>query len=294
MLEGYPHDDIYLMVEDEFHTIAQTFTQHLHHAEYQRLKKKAREAALPTFHATDDMRIETKRKLEARALRGRQKGAVADVTTVDGVDLRDEDGPDDGGDDDPWLGTSLAGLMADADGLKKEKEKKTALVGLERIQSSTRAARGFGRDVGGDTPAGRKEKMSVFDIFASDGKGRDVASVEEEQERGSEEDGLDHPPRRVKETLARPVSQHNSKQVTYRRTVQSTHAVTTVPEPQSRTREPSIAARRLFDSFDDFDTSNKTSRITKNPQTPPSSRRTNPKQTKARKMQMNDIPTFLV
>ncbi|KAF4549169.1 Hypothetical protein D9617_23g005840 [Elsinoe fawcettii] len=44
--EGYSADDIYMMVEDEFLSTAQLYTQHLHHAEYQRLKKLAKQREL--------------------------------------------------------------------------------------------------------------------------------------------------------------------------------------------------------------------------------------------------------
>ncbi|KAF2152294.1 hypothetical protein K461DRAFT_278512 [Myriangium duriaei CBS 260.36] len=41
--EGYDADDGHMMVEDEFLATAQLYTQHLHYAEYARLKKAARE-----------------------------------------------------------------------------------------------------------------------------------------------------------------------------------------------------------------------------------------------------------
>ncbi|KAF2219109.1 hypothetical protein BDZ85DRAFT_299069 [Elsinoe ampelina] len=49
MREGYAADDIYMMVEDEFQSTAKLYTQHLHHAEYKRLQRLAREreAAAP-------------------------------------------------------------------------------------------------------------------------------------------------------------------------------------------------------------------------------------------------------
>ena len=42
MHPGLNADDIYVMVEDEFLATAQLYTQHLHQAEYQRLKALAR------------------------------------------------------------------------------------------------------------------------------------------------------------------------------------------------------------------------------------------------------------
>ncbi|KAL9627587.1 MAG: hypothetical protein Q9164_007560, partial [Protoblastenia rupestris] len=171
-MEGYDHDDIYIMVEDEFHSVAQTFTQHLHHAEYQRLKKKARAAAPPTFQPTDQMRTEGKKKLEAKALHSKQKNAVQNITN--GINFSAEE--DEEQDDDPWLGTSLAGLMTDSN-----VQKRTALVGLEKMQSTTRAAKGFARGMG-DNPPGRKEKLSALDMSAGQRKGKENAINGQEHE----------------------------------------------------------------------------------------------------------------
>lgn len=43
MKEGFDQDDMWVMVEDEFLETAKQFTRHLHHAEYQRLKRLTRE-----------------------------------------------------------------------------------------------------------------------------------------------------------------------------------------------------------------------------------------------------------
>ncbi len=292
MAEGYDGDDIYIMVEDEFHSVAQTFTQHLHHAEYQRLKKKARDTAPPTFQPTEQMRAGMKKKLEARALHARQKDAVRNITN--GINLSVED--DEEQDDDPWLGTSLAGLMTDA-----HYPKKTALVGLEKMQSTTRAAKGFGRGLG-DSPPGRKEKMSVSDIFARQRKGKENAIS------GQEHENVEHEPkhfRRVQANASDPRAQENPSngELEVRResdTKQKRTLTTTTDPPSTKTaadsmshsrfREPSVSARNLFDEFDDF---NHTASIIKKPRPLPSRKTHKSKQTD-RKMQMNDIPTFLV
>ena len=294
MKEGYDGDDTYIMVEDEFRSVAQTFTQHLHHAEYQRLKKKAKNAAPPTFPPTGTMRAETRKKTEARALRVRQKDALGDFTN--GVTLSAAE--DEEQEDDPWLGTSLAGLMTD-----RNNSKRMALVGLEKVQSSTRAAKGFGRGTG-DTPADRKEKMSVFDIFSPQSKGSgDVL----EQEKGTQEDDLN--PSEATIRPSRPTSRGNlfSKESSAsHRHISGAASSTATPnrEPptaegphgtsQAQSRRPSVAARRLLDDHDNFEGSEEHSHPSTNHRHPSSRKNHKSKATTDRKTQMDDIPTFLV
>lgn len=47
MREGYDADDIYRMVEDEFESTARMFTQHVHYAEYERIRANQRLASTP-------------------------------------------------------------------------------------------------------------------------------------------------------------------------------------------------------------------------------------------------------
>jgi hypothetical protein len=295
MMEGYDHDDVYLMVEDEFHSIAQSFTQHLHHAEYQRLKKKARDAAPPTFQPTKNMSAETRKKLEARAMHAKQKDTVANLTN--GLNLSDGDEEQE---DDPWLGTSLAGLMTDAN-----VQKRTALVGLEKMQSDTRAARGFGRGTG-DSPAGRKEKMSVFDVFARSGKAK--GSITEEQKQESRVSALGDPPG-AKATISKPKRQENpgshNPGISHKSALKAPGSLTatepasstlhaTDPSSHTRSRQPSVAARRLFDNFDKLDELERRTHPARKAGSPRTRRDSKPVQRKERRMQMHDIPTFLV
>ena len=295
MKEGYDREDIYIMVEDEFASIAQSFTQHLHHAEYQRLKKKAKNAAPPAFQPTGAMGVEARKKMEARALHVRQKDALGNITN--GVDLSADEDEEQG--DDPWLGTSLAGLMTDTNNLKR-----TALVGLEKVQSSTRAAKGFGRGTG-DSPANRKEKMSVFDIFSAQKKGSDKGLGQEDGT--SEEDS--NPLPQVTAAPSRPTLRQTSgsRQVgeSLRRTSKAgSSAAVSQPQspklkardrsPQARVREPSVAARKLLENFDNFEESEETLYVSRKPKISPSRKERKSKPAKSRKMQMNDIPTFLV
>ena len=205
MMSGYDRDDIYMMVEDEFQSVAQDFTRHLHRAEYRRLRQRAKEAkALRRGNDSEDgeggwmtqtrsgidgeLRVETKLALQSGALRAKQgrtldkvlsggsipstsataagPGNISTVANVLPTDSDTDEGEVDDEDDDahdndnsnrqdtakhskgskndkkdvniqdPWAGTTLATLMSAASPPRK------ALVGLQAIPSSTKAAKG--------------------------------------------------------------------------------------------------------------------------------------------------------
>ncbi|KAI1857456.1 hypothetical protein JX265_011191 [Neoarthrinium moseri] len=106
MREGLDGDDMYRMVEDEFYYTAQRFTAHLHAAEYQKLKDKAkshnaatiRDITRPVVGQVSDL---VQKKLD-RAARLKQQKLVKRVTADD------EDTEED---DTYHKGTSLFGLM---------------------------------------------------------------------------------------------------------------------------------------------------------------------------------------
>ncbi|RMZ76015.1 hypothetical protein DV738_g5164, partial [Chaetothyriales sp. CBS 135597] len=139
MREGYDADDIWMMVEDEFQTLAHSFTRHLHHAEYKRLMQMAKQDAAkrkeellsslhhPTGESIQLAPRQAKRKLERAALTALQQDSLDHHQSGD-----------------PWRGTSLQGLMATGS------RQRRSLKGLDRMPSSTRAARGFSRSKGGD------------------------------------------------------------------------------------------------------------------------------------------------
>lgn len=136
------------MVEDEFYAIAQSFTQHLHYAEYVRRKKETKaqsaraigEIERPTDGRTVMLK-ETKHKKEAEALAARQNAGLEQLAGQD--DGNDEDDDDD--DDDTWAGTHLHGLLTSP-------RKVRSLVGAHAMKSSTRAAAGFGQAAGANAP----------------------------------------------------------------------------------------------------------------------------------------------
>lgn len=154
LIEGFDNDDIWMMVEDEFYAVAQTFTQHLHYAEYIRRTKEAKlqnAARIQDFSRSADgvtpMSEEAKKKREAEALAERQKKGLGHEEEKKGAGsggeegaggLDDDDDDDDDAlfQDDAWAGTSLYDLMISP-------RKARSLVDSRGIKSSTKAAAGY-------------------------------------------------------------------------------------------------------------------------------------------------------
>ena len=161
MRPGLSADDIYIMVEDEFLSTARLYTQHLHHAEYVRLKRlaatrKTSPSATSISRPVDSitkMREETKRRKEAEKqarkvkdgiekLVGEAERKLADTQTqAEGseVEFEEEERMDA-----PGIGTVLGDLMKTG-----PRRGGGGLGGLEGVKSSTRAAKGFGRGESG-------------------------------------------------------------------------------------------------------------------------------------------------
>ncbi|KIV92456.1 hypothetical protein, variant [Exophiala mesophila] len=135
MHDGFQADDIYMMVEDEFQTVAQSYTAHLHQAEYKRLMREARnKPSKPLPEPASPMSKTAKNRLKSVILQKKQKDALRQVM---GTDLQDQQDADDVVD--LWSGTSLAQFMSG------NSQGKTSLIGLERISSTTKAGSGFAR-----------------------------------------------------------------------------------------------------------------------------------------------------
>ncbi len=136
------------MVEDEFYSVAQSFTQHLHYAEYIRRKKEAKaknadtiaDIARPTDGGTP-MSDEIKKKYAAEDLKTRQKEGIDGALGKQAGDGRDEDAGDDFEAENSWAGTHLQDLMLSPRRVR-------SLVGLQKVKSSTRAAAGFSQSSG--------------------------------------------------------------------------------------------------------------------------------------------------
>ncbi|KAA8648278.1 hypothetical protein EYZ11_009992 [Aspergillus tanneri] len=180
LIEGFDNDDIYMMVEDEFYAVAQTFTKHLHYAEYRRRKKEAKlqnaaaiqDLARPTDGVTP-VSDATKRRETADALSTRQKAGLEKIQSkrpaVDS-ETSDDDIEDDLALDETFAGTSLHDLMMSP-------RKAKSLVGMQGIKSSTRAAAGFSQ--ASNNGAG----VTRADHEGADGNGG--------EETASEDDDLD-------------------------------------------------------------------------------------------------------
>jgi hypothetical protein len=160
MHDGYDRDDIYIMVEDEFQTVAQSFTAHLHQAEYKRLVKEAKEAgpkALP--EPTSPISKQAKNRLQATKLKKRQDDTLRRTGIVRTTAAEE----DEENLTDLWSGTSLAPLMISGS------QEKRSLVGLQGMSSSTKAGHGITRSQGSqslvqisaDRPCSGDSAMSV-------------------------------------------------------------------------------------------------------------------------------------
>ena len=179
MREGLEQDDVYIMVEDEFHAVARTFTQHLHHAEYVRLKnitknrniKDTLSIARPIDSITL-MREDTKRRREQEAKATRQ-GAELNMIRAQATSKRPEIvSSDESKDqarayDDPWIGTTLQDLMAIPSG------NRMSLTGLQSVKSCTRAAAGFSK------PRDLLEHVKIFDLAPKKRMTRSLQATED-------------------------------------------------------------------------------------------------------------------
>lgn len=217
MLEGYGRDDIYVMVEDEFHAVARSFTKHLHHAEYERFKALAKERNSSTASAISRpvdsitaMRAETRKKKGAEARDAKNKATLERVSNPAKRQRSDSDisDPEDQDKDTrSWEGTALQDLMR-----RSFKKNQTSLIGLGGVKSSTRAAAGYSKS----------EKNSIstaarsFDLAPHKtclGKEKTRLSPESSTSDRSETDDLDAPAakRPVQKQSRNPIKTSNSR-----------------------------------------------------------------------------------
>ncbi|KAJ9143060.1 hypothetical protein NKR23_g6775 [Pleurostoma richardsiae] len=136
MIEGLENDDAWRMVEDEFFSVAGSFTAHLHAAEYQRLKKQARSQNEETIRhisrpVTGEMTDLVRRRHLALDQASRQREGLK--RALASMKAEDDD------DDEPWVGTSLQGLM------DSPRKKAIPLTSVTSTVLGTKAAAGFVR-----------------------------------------------------------------------------------------------------------------------------------------------------
>jgi hypothetical protein len=227
--------------------------------------------------------------------------------------------PDDGEEargNDPWQGTSLAGLMA-----KDSSKKRTALVGLQQIPSATRAAKGFGRGIG-DSLTKRDENRSVLEIYGGKSRsGRTISAAVGLPIEDSEEhkyDDADEPLRtkaatrgkppgldireRLKKVLHDPVNPSRTLNAPPLRSDPRPEDVTKTKLGSNNSGEsfrPSLSSlRRTIASLDDFhgeDSDELTTRsngVFSNTSRPRSKEKR--MKEKDKRSRLNEIPTFLV
>ncbi|OAX84512.1 hypothetical protein ACJ72_01128 [Emergomyces africanus] len=202
MNEGLENDDQYIMVEDEFLATAQTFTRHLHHAEYVRKKNEAKiqnaNAIRGLAHpgAKSTMSAQDRKKMESEENLAKQKAALGELKRVAGrppVDSEVEDEgieSDEDKDDDPWVGTSLQNLMT-------HQLKHQSLVGLHGIKSTTRAALGFAKAPGGLLGRNASSNQQGHST-PTRGAEVDPYIVDDDEMTTEDDDDLDAQPRRSK------------------------------------------------------------------------------------------------
>ncbi|MCJ1250597.1 hypothetical protein MMC30_007825 [Trapelia coarctata] len=218
MHEGLDRDDIYIMVEDEFQAVSKRFTQHLHHAEYVRLKNvaKARNASTITTisRPTDSitaMREETKRRRYHEAKATKQKSALEQLKARAAAKRpktgsEEESEEDVAREDTPWAGTMLQGLMTSPSSSRQQ----MSLTGLQGVMSSTRAAAGFSKP---QAPTSRPRAFDMGpDLLVQKQVVRASATAEDDA-TASDDDDLDAPVPQVRHearsshiTTARPKS----------------------------------------------------------------------------------------
>ncbi|PHH92113.1 hypothetical protein CDD83_8876 [Cordyceps sp. RAO-2017] len=132
-----PDDERYRMVEDEFLHTAQRFTAHLHRAEYDRLKTRAK-----SRHAATIREIERPVAGTATAAARRRGEAVKRAALQRRLLGRQRQQHEGDGDDDdndvPWVGTSLHGLME-----RPQREARLFASTSAAAQSTTKAAAGY-------------------------------------------------------------------------------------------------------------------------------------------------------
>lgn len=132
------------MVEDEFYAVAQSFTQHLHYAEYVRRGKEAKsrnaakieDIARPTDGVTA-MSEELKKKYTTEDLKARQKKGLDQIHGNTSRENSEQEATrDDVEEESAWAGTHLQDLMLSP-------RRARLLVARQGIRSTTRAAAGF-------------------------------------------------------------------------------------------------------------------------------------------------------
>lgn len=310
MRPGLDEDDIYMLVEDEFQAIAQSYTAHLHHAEYKRLMTLARgrkaeqqrtgtnklgTEKIPKY-VSGDARQQIKRKL----LSERQSSGVKDMTgrgLLDDTDGEDEDDEDEAREavltreekkvGDMWAGTALGGLMS-----WDHSQERPSLKGLERLGGETRASKGFGPSTGE-----RRNKMSNTDKRSREAE----ESTSTDLKVSTVSERRQSPDSRPMATKRRTQKIHERQDSTRKKLSSPPRDQINMGKHKGKTKaiEPTKPRYRSFiDSLDDFDDAAfDATRAAKSSESPDkATSRFSPRSSKKRKDmkdRLDEVPIFL-
>jgi len=197
MEEGLDKDDIFRMVEDEFMDVARAFTGHLHHLEYQRLKKVARSQNAATIKSisrpvTMKMPDSTRRKAEGLARSKKQVKAIQTLLDKRDKEADSEDELEDENDD-AWVGTALYGLM------ESPRRSTKSLSKISSVTTSTRAAAGYQKPHMTTSPFGTESSLPDPEISSEEKFPPDATeALQSSDEDEDEDDDLDAPARAPK------------------------------------------------------------------------------------------------
>lgn len=282
------------MVEDEFHAVAQSFTQHLHYAEYVRKKKEAKTQNEATMRAlarpTDGsaMLEDTRKRKDAEAMTARQRAGVEQLEGDSEKKLEEMEETQE--EKDAWAGTFLYDLMT-----SPRRARSLVDPGALGVRSSTRAAAGYSK------PRGQSRQVHGSPTPPKDDGRRpsleETASEDDDLEMQGNPRALEIPcPKQREENAGSNVSATRHSPKAARSPQPETREM---PSMHARYRKPSCAKSKrkmLFDDLDEFSDSNK-------PKNPVQERRdsyaqgaqkASGDQPKSKKSRLNEVPTFVL
>ncbi|KAI7283729.1 hypothetical protein KC345_g2780 [Hortaea werneckii] len=195
MREGYAGDDIWIMVEDELYSTAQMFTQHIHHAAYIELKKKAKARGKDTLQSIarpTDGRTEQSAEVRLRVEREERDRKVQRL-----YEERQTKESDEEEEDDYMHDPLLSGLMAGSQRVDQQ------LTTMPKVKSNTRAAAGFTKSPQKSRPWRDPDSVDALPRRKAVGA---ASSNSPRQGNSSEEDDddLDAKPKRPSKMTSKP------------------------------------------------------------------------------------------
>ncbi|KAI7100523.1 hypothetical protein KC352_g37981, partial [Hortaea werneckii] len=233
MCEGYAGDDIWIMVEDELYSTAQMFTQHIHHAAYVELKKKAKARGKDTLQSIarpTDGRTEQSAEVRLRKEREERDRKVQRL-----YEERQTKESDEEEEDDYMHDPLLSGLMAGSQRVGQQ------LTTMPKVKSNTRAAAGFTKSPQKPRPWRNSESVDALPrrkaaAAASSNSPRQDSSSEED------DDDLDAKPKQPSRVTSKPKVSY-SKFFKEESSTPTPSAMKQLPKQQGlfkRFREPSV------------------------------------------------------